>query len=89
MKLIYTGKVRNIYQHNDINKLCIETTDRLSSFDKHICNLDKKGKILNLTSVYMFNKTSHIIPNHYISHTNNTLFLILCFSSLPLPNLSK
>ncbi len=77
-KLLYAGKVRNIYEHVDINKLCIETTDRLSSFDKHICNLDEKGKILNLTSVYMFNKTAHIIPNHYISHTNNTLIVKKC-----------
>ena len=24
--------------------------------------------LLNLISVFMFNKTKHIIPNHYISH---------------------
>ena len=34
--LIYCGKVRNIYKHHDCDKLIIETTDRLSSFDRYI-----------------------------------------------------
>jgi len=76
--IIYTGKVRNIYQHEDNNKLYIETTDRLSSFDKHICNLENKGKILTLICVFMFNKTKHIISNHYISHINNILVVKKC-----------
>ncbi len=76
--IIYTGKVRNIYQHEDNNKLYIETTDRLSSFDKHICNLENKGKILTLIRVFMFNKTKHIISNHYISHINNILVVKKC-----------
>ena len=75
---IYSGKVRNIYKHEDINKLYIETTDRLSSFDKHICNLEGKGKLLNLISVYMFKKTRYIIPNHYISHNENTMIVKKC-----------
>ncbi len=77
-KLIYSGKVRNIYQHKDIDKLLIETTDRLSSFDRHICDLKDKGKILNLISVFMFNQTKHIIPNHYISHNQNQIIVKKC-----------
>ena len=77
-KILYTGKVRNIYQHEDFNKLYIETTNRLSSFDKHICNLENKGKILTLICVFMFNKTKHIISNHYISHINNILVVKKC-----------
>ena len=77
-KLIYSGKVRNIYQHKDTNKLLIETTDRLSSFDRHICDLKDKGKILNLISVFMFNQTKHIIPNHYISHNQNQIIVKKC-----------
>lgn len=76
--ILYSGKVRNIYEHEDTNKLYIETTDRLSSFDKHICNLENKGKILTLICVFMFNKTKHIIPNHYISHINNILVVKKC-----------
>ena len=77
-KLIYSGKVRNIYQHKDNDKLLIETTDRLSSFDRNICNLKDKGEILNLISVFMFNKTKHIIPNHYISHNKNQIIVKKC-----------
>ena len=77
-KILYTGKVRNIYQHEDFNKLYIETTNRLSSFDKHICNLENKGKILTLICAFMFTKTKHIISNHYISHINNILVVKKC-----------
>jgi len=77
-KLLYSGKVRNIYEHNDSDKLLIETTDRLSSFDRYICDLKGKGEILNLISVFMFNKTKHIIDNHYISHNKNQIIVKKC-----------
>ena len=77
-KLLYSGKVRNIYEHNDSDKLLIETTDKLSSFDKYICDLKGKGEILNLISVFMFNKTKHIIKNHYISHNKNQIIVKKC-----------
>ena len=77
-KLIYSGKVRNIYKHQDCDKLIIETTDRLSSFDRHICDLKDKGLILNLISVFMFNQTKHIIRNHYISHNKNQIIVKKC-----------
>lgn len=77
--ILYSGKVRDIYEHEDSNKLYIKTTDRLSSFDKHICNLKNKGKILTLICAFMFKKTKHIISNHYISHINNILVVKKCF----------
>tara|TARA_Y100000591_G_scaffold330556_1_gene361846 strand:+ start:1830 stop:2666 length:837 start_codon:yes stop_codon:yes gene_type:complete len=76
--ILYSGKVRDIYEHEDYNKLYIKTTDRLSSFDKHICNLKNKGKILTLICAFMFKKTKHIISNHYISHINNILVVKKC-----------
>ena len=76
--ILYSGKVRNIYEHEDNNKLYIETTDRLSSFDKHICNLENKGKILTSICAFMFTKTKNIISNHYISHINNILVVKKC-----------
>lgn len=76
--ILYSGKVRDIYQHEDSNKLYIKTTDRLSSFDKHICNLETKGKILTSICDFMFTKTKHIISNHYISHINNILVVKKC-----------
>tara|TARA_B100001142_G_scaffold138594_1_gene140129 strand:- start:387 stop:1226 length:840 start_codon:yes stop_codon:yes gene_type:complete len=76
--ILYSGKVRDIYAHEDSNKLYIKTSDRLSSFDKHICNLENKGKILTLICAFMFTKTKHIISNHYISHINNILVVKKC-----------
>ena len=76
--ILYSGKVRDIYEHENSNKLYIKTTDRLSSFDKHICNLKNKGKILTLICAFMFKKTKHIISNHYISHINNILVVKKC-----------
>ena len=76
--LIYSGKVRNIFHHEDDDKLYIETTNRLSSFDRHICDLKDKGLILTQTCAHIFNRTKHIIPNHYISHDNNTLVVKKC-----------
>jgi len=64
--LIYVGKVRSIYLL-DNNRLCIVASDRLSSFDKHICNIKHKGNLLNLISAYWFEKTAHIISNHMLS----------------------
>ena len=76
--ILYTGKVRDIYAHEDSNKLYIKTTDRLSSFDKHICNLETKGKLLTSICAFMFTKTKHIISNHYISHINKILVVKKC-----------
>ena len=76
--LIYSGKVRNIFQHEDHDKLYIETTNRLSSFDKYICDLKDKGQVLTHICAHIFNRTKHIIPNHYISHNNNILIVKKC-----------
>ena len=64
--LIYQGKVRNIYDMGD-DFLLMKTSDRVSSFDRHICTIDGKGELLNKMSQFWFNKTSHIIPNHLLS----------------------
>lgn len=43
------------------------TTDRLSAFDKAICAIPEKGKVLNMLSSFWFDETRDIIPNHKIS----------------------
>jgi phosphoribosylaminoimidazole-succinocarboxamide synthase/formyltetrahydrofolate-dependent phosphoribosylglycinamide formyltransferase len=72
---IYTGKVREIY---DIGKdlLAIEHTDRLSSFDRHICNIPGKGQILTETSAYWFNRID--IPHHYLNSSGNIMIVKKC-----------
>jgi|TARA_B110000116_G_scaffold264571_1_gene272573 phosphoribosylaminoimidazole-succinocarboxamide synthase len=66
LKLLNSGKVREIYELND-ELLLIVTSNRISAFDiimdQHI---PEKGKVLNNISAYWFNKTGQIIPNAFI-----------------------
>jgi phosphoribosylaminoimidazole-succinocarboxamide synthase len=66
LKMVARGKVRDIYDLGD--KLLIVTTDRLSAFDVILPTpIPGKGCILNQLSLFWFNKTSSIVPNHVIS----------------------
>jgi phosphoribosylaminoimidazole carboxylase len=69
----YTGKVRDRY--NDGVNVTLVTTDRLTAFDRKVTNIPFKGAVLNLVSKYWFEKTQHIMPNHFIStpHPNVTI----------------
>jgi phosphoribosylaminoimidazole-succinocarboxamide synthase len=64
------GKVRDIYELNDY--LLFVASDRISAFDV-IMNepIPGKGQMLSQISKFWFDKTDHIIPNHFIS--NNVL----------------
>lgn len=67
MKRIISGKVRDVFEVNE-KELVVVTTDRISAFDVILDSTIKdKGKALNLISLYWFNYTSSIIPNHIIS----------------------
>lgn len=67
MKKILSGKVRDIYEVND-KELVIVTTDRISAFDVILnSTIQNKGIALNKLSLYWFDFTSDIIPNHIIS----------------------
>jgi phosphoribosylaminoimidazole-succinocarboxamide synthase len=67
MKKLISGKVREVYEISD-DKLVIVTTDRISAFDvilsKPVVN---KGKVLNAVSLFWFDYTKDIVPNHIIS----------------------
>ena len=71
--LIYEGKVRNIYKHGE-KHLLMKTSDRVSSFDKHIGIINGKGELLNKMTEFWFDKTQHIIA---VSYTHLTLPTIL------------
>ena len=71
-RLIYTGKVRNMYDIG-YGLIALESTDRQSAFDKHICTIPGKGDILTNVSGMWFGYTSHIIPNHYIYGSGNIM----------------
>ena len=61
----YKGKVRDTYDLGD--KLILVTTDRQSAFDRLLASVPYKGQVLNLTSVWWFNNTKSIVPNHLIA----------------------
>jgi phosphoribosylaminoimidazole-succinocarboxamide synthase len=77
--LIRTGKVRNIFKYlNDDSKLLLAVTDRVSSFDRNLCDIPYKGKVLNSISTYWFNITRHIIDNHMIKSYDNIMIVKRC-----------
>ncbi|OGD33796.1 phosphoribosylaminoimidazolesuccinocarboxamide synthase [Candidatus Azambacteria bacterium RIFCSPLOWO2_01_FULL_46_25] len=59
------GKVRDVYVGKD--KITLISTDRHSSFDRIIAHIPFKGEVLNRTSLFWFEETRDIIPNHIIS----------------------
>ncbi|PLX42002.1 MAG: phosphoribosylaminoimidazolesuccinocarboxamide synthase [Deltaproteobacteria bacterium] len=66
LKLVNRGKVRDIYDLGD--SLLIVTTDRLSAFDVILPTpIPDKGKVLNNLSLFWFEKTADIVPNHVIT----------------------
>jgi len=70
LPLFRRGKVRDVYDLSD--KLLIVSTDRISAFDFVLpCGVPNKGKVLNQLSAFWFEKTVHIVPNHFIKVIDN------------------
>lgn len=69
----HPGKVRDLYCCPD--KVVMVATDRQSAFDRQLASIPYKGQVLNLTSLWWFNKTRHLVPNHVIAspHANITV----------------
>lgn len=71
----YVGKVRDTYDlapGDESGRLLLITTDRQSGFDRLLGAIPFKGQVLNRTSLYWFDQTKHLVPNHVISspHAN-------------------
>jgi phosphoribosylaminoimidazole-succinocarboxamide synthase len=74
LPLIASGKVREMYdlsggeQAPRTPSLLMVASDRISTYDAvHPTAIPDKGKVLTGLSVFWFEKTEHIIPNHLIS----------------------
>lgn len=61
----YEGKVRDNYTTDD-GKRFIVTTDRISAFDRVLGTLPFKGQVLNRATVWWFEQTQSIVPNHVL-----------------------
>jgi phosphoribosylaminoimidazole-succinocarboxamide synthase len=69
LPLVASGKVREIYDLDD--RLLLVASDRISTYDVvHPNGIPDKGKVLTGISAFWFNKTGHLVPNHYISATD-------------------
>lgn len=63
--LIRQGKVRDIYDAGE--HLLLVATDRLSAFDVILPTpIPGKGKLLTQLSVFWFDQTRHLLPNHLV-----------------------
>ena len=66
LKLLSSGKVREIYELED--DLLMVASDRISVYDVVLPTpIPDKGKVLNQMSLFWFELTSDIVPNHFIS----------------------
>ena len=59
------GKVRDVFYFDD--EIVISTSDRISAFDRILGVVPFKGEILNRLSVFWFERTRDIVPNHLIA----------------------
>jgi phosphoribosylaminoimidazole-succinocarboxamide synthase len=63
LPLFGRGKVRDTYELGDL--LLIIATDRISAFDVVLpCGIPDKGLILNKMSIFWFEQTKRLMPNH-------------------------
>jgi phosphoribosylaminoimidazole-succinocarboxamide synthase len=67
--LVASGKVREIYDAGD--RLLMVASDRISTYDVvHPNPIPGKGAVLTGVSVFWFERTGHIVPNHLVSFTD-------------------
>lgn len=65
LPLFWRGKVRDTYDLG--NYLLIIATDRISAFDFVLpCGIPQKGVVLNRLSVFWFERTAKLMPNHLV-----------------------
>ena len=76
---VMSGKVRNVYDLG-YGMYVMEHSNRLSSFDRHICDIKGKGEILTATSAWWFRLIQRDlnIPSHYIWSNKHVMVVKKC-----------
>ncbi len=75
LPLVASGKVREMYEldgggESSEGRLLMVASDRISTYDAvHPTPIPDKGRVLSGLSVFWFQKTGQIVPNHLISAT--------------------
>jgi phosphoribosylaminoimidazole-succinocarboxamide synthase len=68
LPLVASGKVRELYDLGD--RLLMVASDRISTYDVvHPTPIPDKGKVLTGLSVFWFDRTRDLVPNHFLSAT--------------------
>jgi phosphoribosylaminoimidazole-succinocarboxamide synthase len=68
LPLLHSGKVRDTYELPD-GTLLMVASDRISTYDAvHPNPIPGKGQVLTGTSIFWFERTTSIVPNHVISY---------------------
>ncbi|MFL5721543.1 MAG: phosphoribosylaminoimidazolesuccinocarboxamide synthase, partial [Chloroflexota bacterium] len=61
-----SGKVRDLFMLND-GRLVLVASDRISAFDVILPTVvPDKGRVLTAISLFWFNQTAAIVPNHLL-----------------------
>jgi phosphoribosylaminoimidazole-succinocarboxamide synthase len=69
--LTYRGKVRDTYDLGE--RMLIVATDRISAFDVVLpTGIPDKGKVLSQMSAWWFERTSEVVPNHFLRLADGT-----------------
>jgi phosphoribosylaminoimidazole-succinocarboxamide synthase len=70
LELLSQGKVRDIYAVGE-DRLLMVTSDRISTYDViHPTPIPDKGRVLTGLSMFWFDRTEQICPNHLVSYTD-------------------
>jgi len=81
---VYHGKVRDNYINRANNQRIIIASDRLSAFDRIITTIPFKGQLLNQLSVFWFNITKNLVPNHIISNPDPNVCIVKECETFPI-----
>jgi phosphoribosylaminoimidazole-succinocarboxamide synthase len=66
LELHSSGKVREIYEDGD--ELIMVASDRISAYDVVLAEpIPDKGRVLTQMSIFWFETTGEIVPNHLVS----------------------
>src|SRR5438874_6950706 len=79
---LYRGKVRDNFSAGD--RIVMVTTDRLSAFDRVLTTVPFKGEVLNRLTVFWFDKTKDIVPNHILDVPDPSVLVVRKLQPLPL-----
>jgi phosphoribosylaminoimidazole-succinocarboxamide synthase len=70
LTLVASGKVRELYDLGD--RLLMVASDRISTYDvTHPTPIPDKGKVLTALSVFWFEQSGELVPNHLVSVTED------------------